>query len=65
MKAVAYSRVSAHGEDISNQVKVINEWAKQHGYEMVRAFKDEAVSGAGGPLEREVFNSLLKYCISV
>jgi len=33
MKAVAYARASAHGEDISNQIKAINEWAKQHGYE--------------------------------
>jgi len=36
MKAVAYDRVSVHGEDINNQTRAISEWAKRHGYERIR-----------------------------
>ena len=62
MKAVVYARVSVHGEDIGNQIEAIKEWAREHNYEIVGVFRDEAVTGAGDPLEREAFKSLMKYC---
>ncbi len=62
MKAVVYARVSVKGEDIENQVKVIQEWAKNNGYEVTAVFRDEAVTGASNPLERPAFQALLKYC---
>ncbi len=61
-KAVIYARVSVHGEDTINQIEAIREWAETHGYEIAGVFKDEAVTGAGDPLEREAFKSLLKFC---
>jgi len=62
MKAVVYARVSVHGEDIGNQIEAIKEWAREHNYEIVGVFRDEAVTGARDPLEREAFKSLMKYC---
>jgi len=62
MRAVAYARISVRGEDINNQVGSIKEWAGRHGYEVVAVFKDENVSGATNPLEREKFKMLLEFC---
>ena len=45
-----------------NRVGAIREWAEEHGYEITEVFKDEAITGARDPLEREAFKSLLKFC---
>ena len=62
MKAVAYARVSVRGEDINNQVRNIREWARRNNYDVVAVFKDENVTGASDPFERDAFKAMLKFC---
>lgn len=61
-KAVIYARVSVKGEDISNQIRTIRDWAGKGKYLIVGEFKDEEVTGTLNPFKREAFKSLLKYC---
>jgi len=57
--AVGYARVSLEGEDISNQVHAIEDYAKTNGLTLVGVFRDVGVSGAKPALEREGFRQLL------
>jgi len=59
MLAVGYARVSLEGEDVGNQVKAIEEYAKANGLQLVGVFKDVGVSGAKPALEREGFRQML------
>jgi len=59
MLAVGYARVSVEGEDVENQVKAIEEYAKASGLQLVGVFKDVGVSGAKPALEREGFRQML------
>jgi len=57
--AVGYARVSLEGEDVGNQVKAIEDYAKANGIELVGVFKDVGVSGAKPAMEREGFKAML------
>jgi site-specific DNA recombinase len=49
-QAIAYARYSTDRQSkrsIDDQFELCRKIAKQHGYEIVEYFKDEAVSGAG------------------
>jgi DNA invertase Pin-like site-specific DNA recombinase len=59
MLAVGYARVSLEGEDVENQVKAIEDYAKANGIELIGVFKDVGVSGAKPALEREGFRQML------
>jgi DNA invertase Pin-like site-specific DNA recombinase len=59
MLAVGYARVSLEGEDVENQVKAIEDYAKANGIELIGVFKDVGVSGAKPALEREGFKAML------
>lgn len=59
-RAVAYIRVSRDDENPENQLYVIEEWARRHGYEVV-PFTDFAVSGATDPFQRPGFKMMLRY----
>jgi DNA invertase Pin-like site-specific DNA recombinase len=59
MLAVGYARVSLEGEDVENQVKAIEDYAKASGIELIGVFKDVGVSGARPALEREGFKQML------
>jgi DNA invertase Pin-like site-specific DNA recombinase len=59
MLAVGYARVSVEGEDVENQVKAIEDYAKASGIELIGVFKDVGVSGAKPALEREGFRQML------
>jgi len=59
MLAVGYARVSLEGEDVENQVKAIEDYAKANGIELVGVFKDVGVSGAKPAMEREGFKAML------
>jgi DNA invertase Pin-like site-specific DNA recombinase len=59
MLAVGYARVSLEGEDVENQVKAIEDYAKASGIELIGVFKDVGVSGAKPALEREGFRQML------
>ena len=59
MLAVGYARVSLEGEDVGNQVKAIEDYAKASGIELIGVFKDVGVSGSRPALEREGFRQML------
>ncbi|MFP3240326.1 MAG: recombinase family protein [Caldivirga sp.] len=59
MLAVGYVRVSLESEDVENQVKAIEDYAKANGIELVGVFKDVGVSGSRPALEREGFRQML------
>jgi len=59
MLAVGYARVSVEGEDVKNQVKAIEDYAKANGIELIGVFKDIGVTGARPALEREGFKAML------
>jgi len=61
-RCVIYARISVKGEDISNQVQNIQQWAEQHNYEIAGVFLDEAITGASDPLSRPKFSSMLDFC---
>jgi DNA invertase Pin-like site-specific DNA recombinase len=59
MLAVGYARVSLEAEDVGNQVKAIEDYAKANGIELIGVFRDVGVSGAKPALEREGFRQML------
>ena len=59
MLAVGYARVSLETEDVENQVKAIQDFAKANGIELIGVFKDVGVSGAKPAMEREGFRQML------
>ena len=61
MDAVAYIRVSTDEQNPQGQLKVLEQYAKDKGYKIVRVF-EENVSGSVPPLERKVFREMLDFC---
>jgi DNA invertase Pin-like site-specific DNA recombinase len=59
MLAVGYARVSLEAEDVENQVKAIEDYARASGIELIGMFKDVGVSGAKPAMEREGFRQML------
>jgi putative DNA-invertase from lambdoid prophage Rac len=59
MLAVGYARVSLETEDVENQVKAIEDFARANGIELIGVFKDVGVSGAKPAVEREGFRQML------
>ena len=59
-RCVIYTRVSTNNQTIDNQLNVLREIAKLKGYEIVREYTDEGVSGAKGREERKGFDELIK-----
>ena len=64
MRAAQYIRMSTEHQQYSivNQSAVIGEYAKQHGFEIVRTYSDEARSGldlAQRPGLRELLNDVI------
>ena len=48
LKAAAYFRISTlvHGQDIANQLEPIKQVASARGFDLVKVYKDEGISGA-------------------
>ena len=59
-RCVIYTRVSTNNQTIYNQLNVLREIAKLKGYEIVREYTDEGISGAKGREERKGFDELIK-----
>ena len=59
-RCVIYTRVSTNNQTIDNQLNVLREIAKLKGYEIVREYTDEGISGAKGREERKGFDELIK-----
>ncbi|HSE58733.1 MAG TPA: recombinase family protein [Nitrospiraceae bacterium] len=61
MKKVAfYARVSTGDQTVENQVRELEALAERNGWEVVKVFKDEGISGAKGRDKRPGFDGLLK-----
>ena len=58
-RCVIYTRVSTNNQTIDNQLNVLREIAKLKGYEIVREYADEGISGAKGREERKGFDELI------
>ncbi len=58
-RVLGYARVSVPGEDLENQRRAIEEYARERGYELL-AILEDTVSGASSPLERPMFRKLLE-----
>ena len=65
MLAVGYARVSLETEDVENQVKAIQDFAKANGIELIGIFKDVGVSGAKPAMEREGFRQMLNALVNM
>jgi DNA invertase Pin-like site-specific DNA recombinase len=59
MLAIGYARVSLESEDVGNQVKAIEDYAKANGIRLIGVFKDIGVSGVKKAVEREGFRQML------
>ena len=59
-RCVIYTRVSTNGQTIDNQLNVLREIAKLKGYEIVKEYADEGISGAKGREDRKGFDELIK-----
>ena len=59
-RCVIYTRVSTTGQTIDNQLNVLREIAKLKGYEIVKEYADEGISGAKGREDRKGFDELIK-----
>lgn len=48
VKAAAYGRISTlvHGQDVQNQIEPIKQLAQARGFDLVKIYKDEGISGA-------------------
>ena len=59
-RCVIYTRVSTNDQTIDNQLNVLREIALLKGYEIVKEYADEGISGAKGREERKGFDELIK-----
>jgi DNA invertase Pin-like site-specific DNA recombinase len=55
-----YVRVSTDGQTVENQLQELHVAAQKHGWEVVKVFKDEGISGAKGRDQRPDFDALCK-----
>jgi len=58
-RVLGYARVSVSSEDLENQRRAIEEYAREKGYDLLAVVED-TVTGASNPLERPAFRKLLE-----
>ncbi|GAB6944122.1 recombinase family protein [Vulcanisaeta sp. JCM 14467] len=58
--AVAYVRVSTEMQDPANQIEYLKRWSEVRGFQILRFYVDEAVSGASPIMDRPAFRELVK-----
>jgi DNA invertase Pin-like site-specific DNA recombinase len=59
-RVAIYVRVSKPSQTVENQQLQLEEVAMRHGWEVVKVYKDEGISGAKGRSERPALNEMLK-----
>jgi len=59
-RVALYVRVSTDGQTVQNQLGELRQVADRHGWEIVKTFADEGVSGTKGREGRPEFDKLLK-----
>lgn len=55
-----YCRVSTDGQTVENQVLALQEVAEKHGWDVVKIYRDEGISGAKGRDKRPGFDDLCR-----
>ena len=61
MDAVAYVRVSTDEQNPQGQLQVLQQYANERGYNIVKVF-EENISGSVPPLKRKVFREMIEFC---
>ena len=59
-RVALYARVSTDGQTTKNQLMELRQTAKRHGWNVVKEFVDEGISGANGRDKRPAFDQLCK-----
>jgi DNA invertase Pin-like site-specific DNA recombinase len=59
-RVALYVRVSTDGQTVQNQLGELRQVAERHGWEIVRTYADEGISGTKGREGRPEFDKLLK-----
>lgn len=59
-RVALYVRVSTDGQTVQNQLGELRQVAERHGWEIVRTYADEGISGTKGREGRPEFGKLLK-----
>ena len=62
-RVAIYTRVSTDGQTTDNQLREIEAVAERQGWEIVRVFTDNGISGANGRELRPAFDALIKGAI--
>jgi DNA invertase Pin-like site-specific DNA recombinase len=62
-RVAIYTRVSTDRQTTDNQLRQLKVVAKHHRWEIVRAYRDEAISGAKGRDKRPAFDAMLKAAV--
>lgn len=60
MNVAIYSRVSTSSQNIENQVRELRQVAERHGWQVVREFTDDGISGAKGSDGRPGLRALMQ-----
>ncbi len=63
MRVVVYLRVSTEEQDPQAQLKEIEKFCQEKGWEIVKIFEDKGVSGAIPPIQRPGFSDALSFCV--
>jgi DNA invertase Pin-like site-specific DNA recombinase len=58
--AIAYVRVSTEMQDPANQVEYLRRWSESRGFQILRFYIDEAISGASPVMDRPAFRDLVR-----
>ena len=60
VKVFGYARISVSHEDVRNQIKAIEDYCRNKGYELLKVFT-ETVTGVSRPMERPEFRKMITY----
>src|SRR5690242_7007395 len=59
-RVALYLRVSTDGQTVENQRRELEAVAERHGWQIVKTFADEGISGAKGRDKRPALDAMLK-----
>lgn len=59
-RVALYCRVSTDGQTVENQLNILQTSAKRHGWDVIKVYKDEGISGKKGRDKRPGLDELMK-----
>ena len=62
-KVCLYVRVSTQTQTTENQIQALREVAERSGYEIVKIYSDDGISGSKGREDRPALNQMMKDCL--